>query len=196
METVLIASPESWLHANSPWIVPLAAVISAAAVAIIGVVAAFIAISQREVAGMAELNKLTEKLNSIRYLDARKMVAKGYFATTVETISATLLLNITEDLAVYEKRKFIRRKTLHDMYGAKVICWWYAMKVVVDAKRAALSDPSLWNETQRLVCRLHKCFEKEAPEWGTKPSERVLGHVFLAELEEIDRAEKLLRNAS
>jgi hypothetical protein len=195
---MMASSGSSWL-AHTGWLVPLAALISSVAAFGTVVVAVYIgrqaqkvSAAQKEIAGLAEVNKISERLNSRRYLSARRGVANGFLNNSVEQSCAYELLDFMEEVSIYESNNFIGIDTLGALYSAKFICWWYATEHLIKPYQDSVDDPLMWTGTQKLIIDLYIACAPGAPAWATRPSDAVMKTFFEGELKMVGAAERLL----
>lgn len=193
-----VASAGSWLS-NTPWLVPLGTIVAAGAAVMTAVIALFIGIqagrvagAQKEIAGLSEVTKLGERLNTMRYLTARKQVAYGYINGAMDAEGAYDLLDFMEESAIWQNNGYIDIDTLSTLYACPFICWWYATKHLVRPFRDKIRDPTLWVGSEDLVKRMHKACRKNARAWAKKPSDAVMRVYFQDELASVAAAEKRL----
>ena len=185
---MLLLNVGSWL-AHTAWIDPLASIVTGvatvgtlAAAVYIGQKAGSVAAQQKEIAGLAEVTSISEKLASPRYLASRKGLATAFNNGTNDESSASDLLDFMEEISIYESNGYIGIDTLCALYSGPFICWWYAAQGTVDPVRQRTMDPTLWCGTQRLINRMHAELRKAAPAWSSRPSDEVMKAVFANEL--------------
>jgi hypothetical protein len=185
---MLLLNVGSWL-AHTAWIDPLASIVTGvatvgtlAAAVYIGQKAGSVAAQQKEIAGLAEVTAISEKLANPRYLASRKGLATAFNNGTNDESSASDLLDFMEEISIYESNGYIGIDTLCALYSGPFICWWYAAQGTVDPVRQRTMDPTLWCGTQRLINRMHAELRKAAPAWSSRPSDEVMKAVFANEL--------------
>jgi hypothetical protein len=69
---------------------------------------AVVTLGQKEIAGLAELNEISEKLRAIRYLTARRDLAISYLIGNVDEASAFDLLDFMEEVSIYQEKKYVK----------------------------------------------------------------------------------------
>lgn len=195
----VLASAGSWL-AHTPWLVPPGTIVAAGAAVLTAIIAGYIgwqardvANAQKEIAGLAEVTKMGDKLMGAEYLLARNNVARAYLdGEPVDPESAYDLLDFTEDLALYERNQYIDVDDLATLHSFKIICWWYAVEPVVGPFRTKRNDPTVWKGTQDLVAELHKSCRKQSKAWAVKPSDDMMRAFFEDELATVSAARERL----
>jgi hypothetical protein len=187
--------------AGTPWLVLLGTIVAAGAAVLTVIIAIYIGLqardvanAQKEIAGLAEVAKMSDKLTTKQYLEARRKVARSYLDRgDPDCESAYDLLDFMEDLALYDRNGYIDIDDLATLHSSKFICWWYAIKVVVGPFRDSRQDPIIWKGTEVLIEKLHKSCGKNAPAWGQKPSDDIMRTFFLDDLKVVDAVKARLR---
>jgi hypothetical protein len=186
MHGLLAVLANSWL-VHDKWIVPLATILAAIGAIAAAVIAAYIgyrasqvAQAQRDVAGLAEVNKLISKLETPRWQKIQRHIAIDYLVGRVDRLYAREILNLIEDLGLFVERHLLSLDIVESIMAYDVICWWYAVHSVVESERHAVQDMTLWGRGQRLVMSLHASSEAQGiTAWAGPPKEALMRELFL-----------------
>ena len=201
MTSEMLASAASWLTDNSSWLVPLGTVLAAGAAVLtlfaavfIGFQARNVAVATKEIAGLAEVSRIGDRLTTKEYLAARRRIGQDYLeGKSPDPDSAYTLLDFMEDLALYEDNGYVDVDDLATLYSSKFICWWYVVEPLVTPFRNRRSDPLIWKGTENLIAKLHKSCKKGAPAWAKKPTEGIMRSFFEDELVVVAAADAHLK---
>jgi hypothetical protein len=184
----------SWL-VHDKWIVPLATIVGAAgalaAAAIAGYIgyrASQVSQAQRDIAGLAEINKLIGKLETPRWQRIQRQVALDYLTGRVDALYARELLDLIEDVALYVDSHLLSLDIVESLLAFDIICWWYALYPVVERERTAVQDSTLWFGGEQLVDDLHASSRSQGiPAWASRPSEVLMHDLFIDTLKSQSR---------
>ena len=175
MDSLILTSISSWLT-NTKWLTPLAA--SVTAIAAVGTVIAAVYIGhqaskvskgQKEITGLAEVNKLMEKYDSPRFQFIRRRVATSYLSGTPDDPYMYEILNFIEELSMYVTRDFISLDVVEELLSFSILCSWYAALPLVEPYREEMKDGGIWIGAEELVNKLHASSKKQGVEAWARP---------------------------
>ena len=155
-----------------------------------------IAQGQKEIAGLAELSKIDQLMNERRFLEARRGIACGYLTGSVERKWAFELLDLMDQVSIYESENLISVPVLTSLYSGRFICWWYASFDLAQQYRDEMQDPPLWIGAQELIVKMHNDLIKQSPDWAHKPNDELMRKFFIEDLGQADRQLGWLSNGS
>jgi hypothetical protein len=174
---VIPASVSSWLI-NSHWIGPassiitaLAAIAAVGAAVYVGIQASKISDSQRIIAGMAEVARLSERYDSKEFTSYKRKTAISFLTNQIDVISMEEVLNWVEEVSIYHTRKLLPLDVVEELFAFRVIYWWYVCEAAVGNARREDDDPSIFGGAAELVQALHASSRKEGiSAWSQRPT--------------------------
>jgi hypothetical protein len=184
---ILVSSVWSWFHYHewvATWLAAIATALALLAAGYIGLQAGRISRSQKELAGIQQLNDYMNQFESPEMVRVRRQIADDWLDGRTDPVALGKVLDFLDDLASYPIHGYLPIAILDDRFGFAIICTWYAALPIIDPQRGKSAASNVWLNVQQAVKLLHKYNRKDGElAWASRPSQEEMDGYFNSVLE-------------